>query len=161
MAHLLQLPNAAQASRQLRTLLRREVDVKAVPVPKASAFVLAGMFRGDAGQPLGMVLADLPFAAHAGASFALIPSEAAEEAVKARSLGDNLRDCFLEVLNVASRLFVAPVGTRVTLREHFLSHTPDMTNALTAGASPATVACFQVEIDGYGEGLVALRLLEA
>lgn len=151
------LPNADQAARQLKLLLRRAVDVSVVPAPAKGALALAGQYRCDDGGVVGHCAADLAFAARAGAAFSLIPADAAADAIKQRALDDTLRENFAEVLNVVSRLFVPTQGQRVTLRETFLPPTAPPAEALPVAGTPGGV-CFKVDIDGYGEGLLSLRL---
>jgi hypothetical protein len=152
MSSALQLPNATQVGAQLTRLLRRKVEAVAGSPPKGT-LQFAGAYRGSDGALLGVCLADIGFAGRAAAAFALIPAEAAEEAVRSRTLDDNLRETFGEVLNVASRLFLARDGARVTLRE---MHLPPQSCAPELLQGEATA--LRIDIDGYGQGWLALRL---
>lgn len=65
-----------------------------------------------------------------------------------------MQENFAEVLNVASRLFVASGGGRVALKSAIFPPAP-----LPAPAATSTAAHFEVNIDGYGTGILCLRTL--
>jgi len=152
------LPNAEEVSRALSALLRREVEASPARSVAAKSLVVAGLYHDGTGKLLGAVAADLGFAAHAGACFSLIPADAAEDCVAAGALDEGMRENFAEVLNVASRLFTQSGGARVALKSSIFPPTTLPPEALPA-ADPKRGCAFEISIDGYGSGLVCLRLL--
>lgn len=151
---MLTLPTTAQLERSLSLLLRRGVDVSTQPVATRCRFAAAGSYHGGDKTPLAWMAADLPLAAHMAAALSLVPADAADDRVRAGSLDQTLCENFAEVLNVGARLMVRDDAGRLTLLQTGFGE------AAAALLPPAGArmrrALFQVEIDGYGEGLLGL-----
>ena len=103
---------------------------------------------------MGSVIADLGFAAYSGACFSLIPADAAEESIGAGALDESMQENFAEVLKIASRLFTVSGGGRVALKTSLFPPA-----ALPAEALAGTGTHFNIDIDGYGTGVLCLRAL--
>ena len=152
---MVRIAKPEMAARQLSLLLRRPVTVTAVnTAPAQSRLCISGAYHGSDGALLGHCLADLSFAAHAGAALSLVPADVAEDNIRRRTLEDTLRENFAEVLNVLSCLFTVD-DARVTLRETVFP--PQPLPGLPTSAPAAAVALLQVDISGYGTGLLSVR----
>ena len=152
------LPTAEIVSDTLTKMLRRTVRAKAAPV-KATSAKLSGLYRSADDTPVAACMADIPFAAFSGAAFSMIPADAAKDSIKAGVLDEGMQDNFGEVLNVLSRLFAGQGSQRITLQAK--SFPPA---ALPEAASAALAAAgkkldLEVDIDGYGKGLLMLRVM--
>lgn len=146
------LPTADELSQSLSALLRRDVRARPMKVA-AKGLPIAGTYVGGDGTPVGLVGADIAFAAYSGASFSLIPADTAQEAVDEKALGETLCENFAEVLNVLSRLFAVSGGGRVALKTTVFP--PAAVPAQTATASVS----FEVEVEDYGSGVLSLSAL--
>lgn len=65
----------------------------------------------------GLVFCDVPLAASLGAALILLPPNAANDAVKANKIPEQLAENCREVLNVGARWFNAPLRPHVRLTE--------------------------------------------
>lgn len=151
------LPTPDAVSQTLSTFLRREVFVREVPV-NARPPVL-GIYKSSSGAPVAVCASDIAFAAFSSAAFALIPVPVARDSVKAGALEEGLGEIFAEVLNVLSRLFASHEGVRVTLMQTVFPPAP----LPPSGSQPAPGGelGLEIDIDGYGKGLLVLGLLGA
>ena len=107
-----------------------------------------------------VALCDFTFANAIGASLARVPAPVAAENSKARVCPDNLRSNFEEVMNISTSLLTSPDSHRLVLES--VSVPPHDSN-LDAGAVLAegtgTVA-FKIDLEKYGVGYIAYRILE-
>jgi hypothetical protein len=156
---MLNLPTAQQLAQSIGTLLRREVEAKAVPLPGPGKLIAGGLYHDGTGKAIATVAVDLTLAACSGAAFSLIPAEAALECVRNKALDETLQENFAEVLNVMSRLFPSTTNDRVTLQTTYFAPTALPAQATAAPVAPIKGAHFEVDIDGYAKGLISLRLL--
>ncbi len=143
------LPSAEAISRNLRDLFAKPAPVKAggaLPVAKV-AFV--AVYVDPEGTPRALGLADMEFAAFAGAALAMIPAGVAMESVKRRKLEDNLKENFYEVVNIlAAAINVASGG-------HVRVNALVAPNAVPADAQsllkkPSQRVDFEVTITDFG-----------
>lgn len=150
------IASAQEFAKALSVLLRRDVKVKpAAPPPPAARLKFGGLYKHGNDTVLGSVMGDIGFAARSGAALSMIPADVASEQIRADALDEVLRENFAEVLNVLSRAFVAEGDGRVTLQTTVF---PPQT--IPEQAAPAkSSASFDVEIAGYGNGAVTLRVL--
>lgn len=153
---MIRLPNAAQLSQYWTKLLRRDVEAKDMRAPVLSKFTHGGTYHDGTGTLIGGCATDIALAAYASAAFCLIPSDVAQESIQGRALDETLSETFAEMLNVMTRVFVAPADARIALLETCLP--PAVLPAVITGprTAPATAAAFEVEIDGYGKGMLFL-----
>jgi len=153
------IPSLEVVKQNLKTLLRRNVDVTKVATPSPAHIATVGIYKSGDGTLSAACLCDVAFAAYTGAAFSLIPRRVADESVDANKLDEFLEDNYGEVLNVLSRLFSTHDSQRVTLAQKFFP--PAALPACVVDADPASGLDLRVEVDGYGEGLLSLRLLKA
>ena len=152
------LPTADIVADTLTKMLRRTVRAKAAPVKAASAKT-AGLYRAVDDTPVAACMADIPFAAFSGAAFSMIPADAAKDSIKAGVLDEGMQDNFGEVLNVLSRLFAEQGNHRVTLQTKSFPPAALPEAASAALTTSAKKLDLEVDIDGYGKGLLMLRLM--
>ncbi len=152
------LPTPEIVADTLTKMLRRTVRAKSAPAKAASA-KLSGVYRAVDDTPVAACMADIPFAAFSGAAFSMIPADAARDSIKAGVLDEGMEDNFGEVLNVLSRLFADQGNHRITLQTKSFppAALPEVASAaLTAAGKKLDL---EVDIDGYGKGLLMLRLM--
>ncbi len=116
-----------------------------------------GTYHDDLGRIAALVTADLPFAASAGASLAMIPASAARDDVKDGSIDENLLENFREVCNVAASLLNTPHTPHLTLQDVWATDHPDLPVEVwdvLAGASKRRE--FAVTIEGYDDGRLGI-----
>ncbi|HWL44728.1 MAG TPA: hypothetical protein VNQ73_17430 [Ilumatobacter sp.] len=128
---------------------KRELDID----PDADVPVLTGVFVDDTGSVAGACLADLGFAAQAGAALAMIPRPVADDAVKQGTLVDNLRDNFYEVANIATSLINGPSVPHIKISE-LVDGVPDAVRDLIVRAAGRRT--YHVTLGDYGTGTFAL-----
>lgn len=153
------LPTPKEVSDALTMLLRRNVKATAVQL-KPATIKMAGLYGSGNDTPaIAACMADLNFAAYAGAAFSMIPADAARDCIKANELDEMMQDNFGEVLNVFSRLFGEQDNKRILLQNKVFppSALPDQASqSLAAGDKKHDM---EIEIDGYGKGVIAMRLI--
>lgn len=152
------IPSLEVVKQNLKTLLRRNIDISKIAPPPAAHTAIVGIYKAGDGREIAACLCDVAFAAYTGAAFSLIPRRVADESVDANKLDEILEDNYGEVLNVLSRLFSTHDSQRVTLSQKLFP--PSAIPAAVADADPATGLDMKVEVDGYGEGMLSLRLLQ-
>lgn len=151
------LPTADAVEKMLSTFLRREVFVKEAPIP--DRLPILGFYRGEGPQNIAVCECDVAFAAFSAAAFALIPAAVAKESVADGRLEEMLEEIYGEVLNVLSRALADTDGGRITLTEKVFPPAP-IPESMAQRPQGGEIG-FQVEIDGYGKGMLALGILEA
>lgn len=151
------LPTSEVVSHVFKSLLRRNVTVKELPPGQPPQNASIGIYKLGDGLPAAACVADLSLAAFSAAAFSLIPARVAGESVKSGILEDGLDEIFGEVLNVTSRLFTSHETHRITLMQ--TSYPPSPVPDLLKQKAQSPGAFFQVDIEGYGSGLLALFLL--
>ena len=153
----MKVPTAQVIVAKLRAILGRDVSLGR-PAPAALAKpALIATFFGDCEVVTCLCICDLAFAAHAAAALALFPVSRATDAIKAGSLGEDLQDCFHEVMNVLAPLLTEHLGEHAVLRsvyEGVSKVPPDVKGCLAA--RPPWRTELQVEVKGYGSGSLAL-----
>lgn len=143
-------------AKALSMLLRRDVKARPMTAPPPTAKLrIGGIYQRGDGTELGVVAVDLNFAARSGAALSMVPADVAAEQIRAGALDEILRENFAEVLNVLSRAFVAEDNGRVALKAAVFppQPLPEPAPGQKGGAS------FEVDIAGYGAGVVSLRIL--
>ena len=112
-------------------------------------------------QLVGLCQVDLSIAAALGASLAMIPAGAAEDAVKEGDLGTNLTDAYSEVANIMAGLLCADGSPHVrwTNIAANLGALTDADKAILS--SPANRVDVEVDVDGYCGGKMTLLVVDA
>jgi hypothetical protein len=153
------LPTPKEVAQALSTMLRRNVKASALAAKPAS-IKMAGMYGSSSDSPtVAVCMADIPFAAFASAAFSMIPPDAAKDCIKANELDEFMQENFGEVLNILSRLFGEHDNKRILLMNKVFppNALPEAANqALTTGPNKLDM---EIEIDGYGKGVLAMRLM--
>lgn len=153
------LPTPKEVSKALTVMLRRNVTAVAAPV-KPAGIKTAGLYSSsNTNTTVAICMADIPFAAYAGAALSMIPAGAAQDCIKANELDEMMQDNFGEVLNMCSRLFGEQDNKRIVLTNKIFppSALPnDVNQSLSEGANKLDL---EIEIDGYGKGSIAMRLV--
>ena len=154
------LPSALEVRELLEGLLGREVEVVTggpMVDPGSEDGALVAEFVSDQMQLSALVVMDVPLAARAGASIALMPSHASENAVGAGELTDVLLENAGEILNVMASLFNAEGAPHLRLSS---VHPPK--SALPNDVASwvlAYVPRLDLECDGSGYGPGTLSVL--
>lgn len=117
--------------------------------------LIVGRYLDDDGEIAALLVSDIEFAAISGAALAMIPKVVAAEAITANELTDALFDNFREVVNVFSSLLNSPTTPHLVLEalERHPEGTEDLLPVLTA---PTRQRCFDITIEGYGSGSLAV-----
>lgn len=156
------LPSALDVRELLEGLLGREVEVTTggpMVDPGGEGGALVAEFVSDQMQLSAIVVMDVPLAARAGASIALMPSHASENAVGAGELTDVLLENAGEILNVMASLFNAEGAPHLRLNA---VHPPqaalpnDVAGWVMAYVPRLDLEC---EVSGYGPGNVSVLVL--
>lgn len=156
------LPSALEVRELLEGLLGREVEVATggpMVDPKGETGALVAEFISDQMQLCALVVMDVPLAARAGASIALMPSQVSENAVGDGELTDVLLENAGEILNVMASLFNAEGAPHLRLSA---VHPPK-------AALPNDVAAWvmayvprldlECDVSGYGPGNLSVLVV--
>jgi CheY-like chemotaxis protein len=152
------LPPPHRVKELLEGLLSREVQLRpGDPVlPTSTARAVVGTYVDDRLRLTAVVVADLAFAAHAGAAVGLLPAGAANEVIASGTLTPAVARNVAEVLNVTARLLNTPSKPQIRLYE---IHSPtdvlpvDVLALLRSFGARLDVV---VDIAGYGGGGLSL-----
>jgi len=148
------IPDPKPVRDMLGDLLGRQVEVRpGEPLsPEDTELTTMAVYVDDTLTMRLVGVADLPFAAYAGAAIGLVPPGGAEIAIEERSMPKTVQENFYEVLNICAALFNAEGAPHVKLHAvHFPGeHVPPQA---------ASLACvlgrrldLEVDIAGYGTG---------
>ena len=121
---------------------------------KIAAKTITASYLRDDGSVGAAVVSDIEVAAFAGAALALIPKGVANDCVKDGELTEMLADNFHEVLNVASAWFNGKGAPHVSLGEVTDPGGRPAQTVQAVVANHAERADFEVEVDGYGKGVL-------
>jgi hypothetical protein len=150
------MPNAQQLGDFLRDLLGKEVTLTVQPaelgVDQADGLMCGVLIEAD-GSVGGACIADLAAAAYAGASLAMIPKGAADEAVAAGELTQTLTDNFAEVVNIVTGIVNTPISEHLRMSGIELGVSDAVRDLLIKAAGRVS---FDIEIEDYGAGKIAL-----
>ena len=151
------MPSNNEVEELLANLLGRDVSVAEGKAPKpGDAFCGVAGYRRDDGSLAAVVVCDVAFAAHAGCCLALVPAGTAEEMAKSGELSSGAEENAREVFNVLATGIARSDGPPLRLAEmSFGSDAPADEIAKLLGSSAGEIA---VDIDGYGQGQIAVYL---
>ena len=152
------LPEQPDITTLLRGLLGREVTLT-----RADSGVEQGytaIYVNPLGEPKAAVQFDLPLAASAGASLALIPAGQAEDWIKEGSLTGDGFDNAYEVLNVLAAAYNQTDESKHVKLAKVLGpgEAPDPAAAAVITA-PATKMNYGVDIKGYPAGFLSVAAM--
>jgi len=152
------LPAPLPVRALLEDLFGRDVDVRpGEPIsPDDDRTTALAVYVDDSLQLQLVAVADIAFAAYAGAAIGLVPVPAAQAAIGAGSLPSNIAENLYEVLNICASLLNADGAPHVRLHTvHYPGSTPP--------PQPLSVACtlgrrldLVVTVAGYGAGRFSL-----
>jgi len=152
------LPAPKRVRDLLRLLLDRDVTVDTgVPRP-AGPFhdTVVAVYVDDLLRMQLVMVADLRFAAHAGAAIGLVPASGAHAAIKQRSLSTQLRENLDEVFNVMAALFNGGDLEPVRLHCCYAADVSPATDVTVLANSRGHRLDLRVTIAGYGVGDLAV-----
>ena len=140
----------------LENLLGRCVAVRNGKAPGLGKdFCGVGNYRLDEGELVAVAACDVHFAASAGACLSMIPADAAAEMAAAEDLSDALQENVGEIFNILAVGIARSEGPPLRLAEcEFGAGAPDGAPALVESAAKRIELV--VEIEGYGEGALAI-----
>ena len=156
------LPSALDVRELLEGLLGREVEVATggpMVDPGSTDGALVAEYVSDQMQLAAIVVMDVPLAARSGASIALMPSLASENAVGAGELTDVLLENAGEILNVMASLFNAEGAPHLRLSA---VHPPkaalpnDVAGWVLAYVPRLDLEC---DVSGYGPGNLSVLVV--
>lgn len=153
------LPARASFRDLLRDLLGRAVQVRPGPALQltddAPSYLAA--YRFDDGQAAALAVADLRLSAAAAAAIgAMPPQETWEEVKGAGQLDGDLFEFFQEVVNVTAKLLNSPTTPHVVLREFTAVPGEVAGDIADLAQGPRVRHDWTVQVDGYGEGTLAI-----
>lgn len=145
----------------LGDLLGRDVEISP-GLPYAPLHGEAGtlaVYVDDATIVRAVIVADLPFSAHAGAAIGLVPAHAAESAIEEKTLPQTMEENLSEVLNICASLFNAEGLPHLRL---YQVYAPGKLPPADVSACARTLGGrldLAVEIAGYGKGRLSVVVL--
>lgn len=149
------LPTPDAIAKLIASLVGKNVTAKARPALKQPPTGgVVGVCVDDDKNVAAVIFADLPLAAAAGAALAMIPSAAAQDAVRAGNLPPNMADNFHEVVNIMCSALTASGGRGVRLADFAVFDVPASAEAVLGGAGARLD--LEVEVQGYGKGSLAI-----
>lgn len=114
---------------------------------------VTALYVEDDGRLGGACVADLPFAATAGAALAMMPKAVVDDALKAGELIESLRENFFEVVNILTALLAGPSVPHLRL-DRLEDGIPDEVREMFAEAPGKRQ--YNVSVIGYPGGRMAL-----
>lgn len=149
------LPTADAIAKLIASLVGKNITAKSAPVLKEPpSGGVVGVCVDDTSSVAAVIVADVPLAAAAGASLAMIPPAAAQDAVRAGSLPPNIADNFREVANIMCSVLSASGGRGVRLAEFAVASVPAAAAPVLGGGGARLDV--EVEVQGYGKGRLAI-----
>lgn len=117
---------------------------------------IVGVFVDDENNPVTACVCDYSFAAYAGSALTKIPKAGAEEQAESGEFSQMIMGNLYEVMNICSRLFMNSETPHLRLEKtYMLADLPaEMADMLPKAANQAG---FEVEVDGYGKGVLSFH----
>jgi hypothetical protein len=152
------LPNLKSLHDTLGGLLGRDVrTVLASDMPEdATAGGVLARYVDDRGGLQAVAVWDLPAAANIGAAVGLLPRGAAEAALEDGALASNLVENLTEVSNVLAATFNVPGNPHLRLAGTVVPVAGSPAEAQHLARNAWQRLDFDVEVDGYGAGRIAI-----
>jgi hypothetical protein len=152
------LPDKAGMNTILGATLRRKIAATPLKPIADKELIAAGYYIDGNKRLVGALFADKPLVVYAGAAFSLIPADAAKDALREAQLDEMIQENYAELLNICSRLFNIGADARITLSATEFAPAPRSAASTAMLGKPAKRADFEVDVDGYGKGKMALVL---
>ena len=151
------LPDAAEVGQLVEGLLGRPVTSAKKPQPtlRGRDVRIVGSYVDDSGAIQAVALVDVVLGNALGAALALVPEPRVASAVAAGLVEDDLAENTREVLNVAASLFNEG-DTHLKLSGTWVEQEPVPDPVVDFLRVPGTRSDLDVDISGYGSGVLAL-----
>lgn len=141
----------------LSSMVGRQVQAKAAAPIKPTDKVVTAVYADDQGSAVAACVVELKLAACLGAALVAIPKGAALEASAQGSLPESMAESLNEVLNITAQLFrQESVNHRIALSDVFHPGQELPGDLAAALKQPRARLDFEVEISGYGGGVMSL-----
>jgi hypothetical protein len=153
-------PNPAEVRESLGMMLGREVrvsDAGRIP-PNGIIPAAVGPYVDDGELLCACAWVDLPLAAAMGAAMSMVPREQAEACLDTGVLPEEFQDNLHETLNIASALLNVDDATHLRIRPLELLESGLSEETLELLADPRSGGYYDVDIDGYGSGVLSFTL---
>jgi hypothetical protein len=153
-------PDPAELRESLAMMLGRDVKVTSagrVP-PEGIVPAAVGPYVDDADTLAGCAWVDLPLAAAMGAAMSMVPREQADACLDTGTLPEEFQDNLHETLNIASALLNTDEASHLRIRPLELLETGLSESVLELLADPRSGGYYDVDIDGYGTGVLSFTL---
>ena len=149
------LPTADAVSKLIASLVGKNVTAKPGPalkeLPKGGVVVVC---VDEAQAVVAIMVTDVAMAAAAGASLAMIPAAAAQDAARNGALPPNMAENFREVTNVMTSLLTTGSGRAVRQAEFSVGAVPAQAGGVMSNSSERLD--LEVEVQGYGKGALSI-----
>lgn len=145
-------PTAASVQELLQTLFGDETAVSAAEPPDSGASHVA-TFVSDTDSLVAAFICDAKFVAYSGAAFSMLPAAIATDMAASSNFSDVVKANFHEVMNICSRLLTSDQSAHLRLDKTLAPQ--DGAGAVAELESGGSITGFQIDIPGYGAGLVA------
>ena len=148
------IPDPKPVRDLLGDLLGRQVEVRpGEPLsPEDAELTTMAVYVDDTLTMRLVGVADLPFAAYAGAAIGLVPPGGAEIAIEERSMPASVQENFYEVLNICAALFNVDEAPHVKLHAVHFPGEQVPPQATTLACVLGRRLDLEVDIAGYGTG---------
>ncbi len=149
------LPTADAVGKLIASLVGKSVTAKPgqalKELPKGGVVVVC---VDEAQAVVAIIVTDVAMAAAAGASLAMIPAAAAQDAARSGALPPNMAENFREVTNVMTSLLTTGSGRVVRQAEFSVGAVPAQASGVMS--TPSGRLDLEVEVQGYGKGALSI-----
>ncbi|MCP4599636.1 MAG: hypothetical protein GY847_03700 [Proteobacteria bacterium] len=150
-------PNKKKIAELLTNLVGEEVNVTKSDSDsfEQEDFAAVGDYLSDDGVPLALCAVDVQLANWLGAALAMIPKGAVEEDVKKKHFSEEIKENVQEIFNISASVFNKPDAPRHHFNKlHALLEEDIPQNLKELVDSPVDRADYEVEVPGYGTGMI-------
>ena len=141
-------PSETSVLKYLEMLFGDDVKVtKGKSTPPVSSYL--GVFLDDEDALAGGCVADINFAAYAGAALTILPKGVADDAIKSKEITEVMSANLGEVFNILTRV-VVDEGSDHLRYQRVVAPGKDPSVSETFKALPES--CFTIQIPNYGQG---------
>lgn len=149
------LPTANAIGKLIASLVGKSVTAKPgqalKELPKGGVAVV---YVDEAQTVVAIIVTDVAMAAAAGASLAMIPVGAAQDATRSGVLPPNMAENFREVTNVMASLLTTGSGRVVRQAEFSVGAVPAQAGGVMS--NPSGRLDLEVDVQGYGKGALSI-----
>ncbi len=111
-------------------------------------------FISDTDELVAVCVCDPKFVAYSGSAFSMVPVAVADEMARSLDFTEAVTANFHEVMNICSRLLMSDASEHLRLDKTLMP--ADGASFVAALQERGELSDFQVDIDGYGEGYMAV-----